>query len=81
MSYRILLNKIEDVKRFVALMSKYSFTGRIKQGRYVVDATSLLGVFSLNLSLPVNLEIDDNITTDEIDKFLDDIKPFMVDEI
>lgn len=83
MNYRILLNKIEDVKTFVRLMSKYSFTGKVVQGRYIVDATSLLGIFSLNLSVPVTLSIDDeNIkTTDEIDEFLDDIKPFMVDEM
>lgn len=55
---KINLNKIEDVKKFVNIVSKYNFETTIKSGRYIIDAKSIMGLFSLDLSKPVALVIE-----------------------
>ena len=46
----------------------------LRSGRYVVDAKSLLGIFSLDLNKPVVLEIYAN----DCDELINEIKPFIV---
>ena len=53
------LSKFESVKRFVELSLSKSCFCVLKSGRYVVDAKSILGIFSLDLSKPVALEVGD----------------------
>ena len=53
------LSKFESVKRFVELSSSKSCFVTLKSGRYVVDGKSILGIFSLDLSKPVVLEVGD----------------------
>ena len=53
------LSKFESVKRFVKLSQSKSCFCVLKSGRYVVDAKSILGIFSLDLSRPVELEVED----------------------
>ncbi len=53
------LSKFESVKRFVELSSSKSCFVLLKSGRYTVDAKSVLGIFSLDLSRPVELEVED----------------------
>jgi hypothetical protein len=53
------LSKFESVKRFVELTSSKSCFCLLKSGRYVVDAKSILGIFSLDLSRPIELEVED----------------------
>ena len=53
------LSKFESVKRFVELTSSKSCFCLLKSGRYTVDAKSILGIFSLDLSRPIELEIGD----------------------
>ena len=53
------LSKFESVKRFVELTSSKSCFCLLKSGRYIVDAKSILGIFSLDLSRPVELEVED----------------------
>ena len=53
------LSKCESVKRFAELSSSKSCFCVLKSGRYVVDAKSILGIFSLDLSRPVELEVED----------------------
>ena len=53
----ILLNTTDSVKNFVSTISKYDYEMDLRSGRYVVDAKSLLGIFSLDLNKPVILEI------------------------
>ena len=71
---KIQLNSTESVKNFVAVVNKYPFEMDLKAGRFVIDAKSLLGIFSLDLSKPVNLEI----YSDEADELLNDLKDFIV---
>ena len=74
-SVSILLNTTESVKKFVNIMSAYDYPTELRSGRYVVDAKSILGIFSLYLNRPVVLEIG----SDDCDDLLKDIAPFIYD--
>ncbi len=70
----ILLNSINDVKNFVNIVSKYDFDVDLTSGRYVVDAKSIMGIFSLDLSSPIKVDVH----SDACDAFLNELKPFEV---
>ena len=53
------LSKFETVKRFVKVSESKSCFVLLKSGRYIVNAKSVLGIFSLDLSRPVELEVED----------------------
>lgn len=55
--FEMLLNSINDVKDFVNTVSKYDFDVDLVSGRYVVDAKSIMGIFSLDLSKPISVEV------------------------
>ena len=48
-TFQILLSSINDVKNFVNTVSKYDYEIDLTSGRYVVDAKSIMGIFSLDL--------------------------------
>jgi phosphocarrier protein HPr len=73
-SVNIMLNTINDVKNFVNLVSKYDFEVDLTSGRYVIDAKSIMGIFSLDLSKPIKL--DARCGNDS--EFIEEIKPFTV---
>ena len=54
---QIVLFTIDDVKRFVTLTNKYHFPINLSNGKYKIDAKSIMGIFSLDLSKPINLNI------------------------
>ena len=54
---QISLNSIDKVKSFVNSISKFDFDFDLISGRYVIDAKSLMGIFSLDLSKPIDLSI------------------------
>ena len=54
---KILLGTIEDVKEFVNITNKYEFECDLVSGRYAIDAKSIMGIFSLDLSKPLNMVI------------------------
>ncbi|MBQ3139519.1 MAG: HPr family phosphocarrier protein [Ruminococcus sp.] len=70
----VSLQQINDVKEFVNTVMKYEFDIDLVSGRYAVDAKSIMGIFSLDLSKPIEL----NIHTDDAEKFLVDIDRFIV---
>lgn len=72
-TFNISLKSTNDVKNFVNLMCKYNFDIDLTSGRYVVDAKSIMGIFSLDLSKPVKLEAH---TDDESIK--EDMKDFII---
>lgn len=74
-TFNLMLNSIDDVKDFVNIVSKYDFDVDLTSGRYVVDAKSIMGIFSLNLSKPIKVEVHD----DNCETFLNEVKRFMVD--
>lgn len=46
----IKLNTVNDVRKFVELTSKYPYKQELREDRFVVDARSILGILSLDLS-------------------------------
>lgn len=74
-TFNLLINSINDVKDFVNSVSKYDFDVDLTSGRYVVDAKSIMGIFSLDLSKPIKVEVH----SDSCDAFLNEIKRFIVE--
>ena len=70
----IMLDSIASVKKFVNIVSLYDFDVDLASGRYAVDAKSIMGIFSLDLSKPIELVAH----SDDADKFFDEIKEFIV---
>lgn len=75
-SAKITLNSIDKVKSFVNIISKYDSDFDLVSGRYVIDAKSIMGIFSLDLSKPIRLDVHDD---EEAESVLADIKPYIVD--
>jgi phosphotransferase system HPr-like phosphotransfer protein len=70
----IKLNTIEDVKRFVNIVFRHEYDVDVVSGRYAVDAKSILGLFSIDLSKEVTLKVHSS----ECDMLLNEIKEFIV---
>ena len=51
----IKLQTINDVRKLVSVVEKYPFSDDLSEGRYLVDAKSLMGIFSLDLLQPIKL--------------------------
>lgn len=62
----ISLKEVNDVTNFVNLLKTYDYEVDLVSGRYIVNAKSLLGIYSLDLSKPVKLVI----YSDECDELL-----------
>ena len=56
---QISLNSIDKVKAFVNDITKFDYDFDLVSGRYVIDAKSIMGIFSLDLSNPLQLQIED----------------------
>ncbi|MBO4262704.1 MAG: HPr family phosphocarrier protein [Clostridia bacterium] len=73
-SMQISLQMASQVKTFVSIVQKYAYEIDLRSDRYVVDAKSILGIFSLDLSKPINVEIHSNDCEDllaELKQFAD----------
>ncbi|MBQ6661575.1 MAG: HPr family phosphocarrier protein [Lachnospiraceae bacterium] len=70
----ITLNSIDKVKNFVNDITKFRSDFDLVSGRYVIDAKSIMGIFSLDLSKPISLNIHNE---DEIDTILEVLKPYL----
>ena len=69
---QISLNSIDKVKSFVNSISKFYFDFDLISGRYVIDAKSIMGIFSLDLSKPIDLSIHaEGERLDEVLQLLD----------
>ena len=55
---QISLKSIDDVKQFVQTLTVFDGEFELISGKYIVDAKSILGLFSVDLSKPLNLRID-----------------------
>ena len=65
------LNSIDKVKSFVNEITKYDNDFDLVSGRYVIDAKSIMGIFSLDLSKPIDLNIHADSNLDDILAALD----------
>ena len=74
---QISFNSIDKVKSFVNAITQFETDFDLISGRYVIDAKSIMGIFSLDLSKPIDLAIhaDSQANMDEI---LEILKPYMV---
>jgi hypothetical protein len=61
MKMRVKLSTTEDIRRFVEIASRYRQNMELVLGRYVVDAKSILGILSLDLSKPLDLVVSDYV--------------------
>ena len=74
---KISLNSINKVKSFVNMITKFDCDFDLVSGRYVIDAKSIMGIFSLDLSNPIDLNVHaDGKDLDVICKVL---TPYTVD--
>lgn len=64
----------DNVKNFVSLVSRYPYDMDLRSGRYVVDAKSILGIFSIDLSRPITM----SIYSDDCDDLLRDLDGYIV---
>lgn len=74
--FNIQLASINDVKNFVNAASAQMFDVDLVSGRYVIDAKSIMGIFSLDLSKPIAVEVHG--TDDESAKFYEIVKQYEV---
>ena len=73
---QISLNSIDKVKSFGNAITQFEFDFDLVSGRYVIDAKSIMGIFSLDLSKPIELVIH---AEDHLDEIMDILKPYIVD--
>ena len=74
---KISLNSIDKVKAFVNEISKFDCDFDLVSGRYVIDAKSIMGIFSLDLSKPINLNIHAEGST--LDSILAVVTPYVIE--
>ena len=72
MELTISLDTIDKVKNFVNAIFRFSGEADLCSGRYTVDAKSIMGIFSLDLSKPIDLNIHSENNIDEILAKLDE---------
>lgn len=73
---QISLNSINKVKSFVNDITKFDCDFDLVSGRYVIDAKSIMGIFSLDLSKPIELNI--HATESETDEILKVLETYLV---
>lgn len=74
-TYTIMIKTILDAKTFVNIVNLCDFDIDLESGRYLVDAKSIMGIFSLDLSKPIKMHVYAEDTT----QFEKQIKEFIVD--
>lgn len=73
---QISLNSIDKVKSFVNDITKFDYDFDLVSGRYVIDAKSIMGIFSLDLSKPIDLNIH---VEENIDDVLGALKKYIIE--
>ena len=75
-SFEVAISSISDVKDFVNIVNKYDFDVELISGKYVIDAKSIMGIFSLDLSKPIDLNV--HADGDALQTVLDVLAPYIV---
>ncbi len=76
LAVKISLNSIDKVKSFVNDISGFNAEFDLVSGRYVIDAKSIMGIFSLDISKPIDLNIHAEGNTEDI---MAAIKPYLAE--
>lgn len=74
-TYTISLDTIIKVKDFVNMINRFDSEVDLTSGRYIIDAKSIMGIFSLDLTRPLTLTIYNDEELDELEKAL---QPFLM---
>ena len=74
---KIPLNSIDKVKTFVNVINRFDAEFDLVSGRYVIDAKSIMGFFSLDFSKPIDLNIHN---ADNLDEIMEQLQPYLVTE-
>ena len=74
-SVTVNINSIDKVKRFVSAITSFDNDFDLVCDRYVIDAKSIMGIFSLDLSKAIDLNIHD----DDTDEILKVLAPYIVE--
>lgn len=70
----IKIDTVLDAKRFVSICNTADFDVDLVSGRYVIDAKSIMGIFSLDLTKPLELQAE----CSEDDPFLRRLESFLI---
>lgn len=70
----VKIDTIDKVKDFVNLLVSCPYDVDLVSGRYVIDAKSIMGIFSLDLSKPIELDVH----CDSCDELLETLKAYIV---
>lgn len=73
---KISLNSIDKVKSFVNEIGKFNAEFDLVSGRYVIDAKSIMGIFSLDISKPIDLNIH---AESDIEEIMAVLAPYIVE--
>ena len=71
---KIMLASIQDVKDFVSVVTGYDFDVDLASGRYAIDAKSIMGIFSLDLSKELELRVH----SDNCDELMEELDSYIV---
>ena len=71
---KIKLTNVQDIREFVNQVILADYEVDLVQGRYVIDAKSIMGIFSLDLLKPIALTAH----ADDCDALMEDIKPYII---
>lgn len=74
---KISLQSIEKIKAFVRDVSAFDCDFDLISGRYIIDAKSIMGIFSLDLSNPIDLVIHED---ENVESILNKLAPYIVTE-
>ena len=72
---KVCLNSIEAVRNFVEVVRQFEGDIDLSSGRYVVDAKSIMGIFSLDLMNPITMTVHN----DNCDDIIEELKNYIVD--
>ncbi len=75
-SVKISLNSIDKVKSFVNDIAKFDAEFDLVSGRYVIDAKSIMGIFSLDISQPIDLNIHSEGSDDA--EIMKTLEPYII---
>ncbi len=75
--FSVQLTSIGDVKQFVNTACNQPFDIDIVSGRYIIDAKSIMGIFSVDLSKPITVEVHG--TEADGKAFFESVKAYVVD--
>ena len=73
----IVLGNVANVQEFNRICGHMDFDVDLTQGKYLVDAKSIMGIFSLDLSKPINLNIHAEGST--LDTILTIVQPYVIE--